>query len=254
MGYHLSVKSRNSHFQPIVSLPSRRRGGFSLIELLVVISIVALLVGILLPALGKARAAGRNAMCLSNMRQIGLGVVMYADEHDGYFPETTHSSGLFIARSWVYRLGGYFNDVDQVRICPEDPKGQARLDNPIKSTSYTMNEYVAVDGFAAQLRLWAVPRPSETVTAFELENDAGLDVSVDHTHSRNWFTAATGDQRWNSIRNDIQPDRHLGDVSDPSGTNGSSNFLYVDGHVVGVTASQVHAWADEPFDFARPPL
>lgn len=55
-----------------------RRGGFTLIELLVVIAVIALLLGLLLPALSKAREAGRAAVCMSNMRQLSMGAVQYA--------------------------------------------------------------------------------------------------------------------------------------------------------------------------------
>lgn len=62
-----------------------RRDGFSLIELLVVIAIVALLVGLLLPALGSARAAAMRVLCLSNQRQMMLATTMYTDAHRGHF-------------------------------------------------------------------------------------------------------------------------------------------------------------------------
>ena len=66
------------------------RRAFTLIELLVVISIIALLIGILLPALAMARTAARSARSLSNIRQIGIGLVAYTAEHDGRLPP--HSS------------------------------------------------------------------------------------------------------------------------------------------------------------------
>ena len=62
------------------------RRGFTLIELLVVISIIALLIGLLLPALSAARNAGRRAQCLSNFRQIGHAMMIYATDERDFVP------------------------------------------------------------------------------------------------------------------------------------------------------------------------
>jgi len=67
-------------------LQDRARGGFTLIELLVVIAIVALLVAILLPALGRARAVSWSSVCLSNLHQIGVAVTAYTAESGGWIP------------------------------------------------------------------------------------------------------------------------------------------------------------------------
>ena len=83
-----------------------KRRAFTLIELLVVISIIALLVGILLPALGAARETAKLAVCASGLHQMGVGVMAYAIDYDSYLPsdeQTTANFGpynLYSGRIW----------------------------------------------------------------------------------------------------------------------------------------------------------
>src|SRR5438128_6726307 len=68
------------------SLSGRRMTGFTLIELLVVIAIIAILAAILFPVFARAREQARKASCLSNLRQIGTGILMYAQDFDDVLP------------------------------------------------------------------------------------------------------------------------------------------------------------------------
>jgi prepilin-type N-terminal cleavage/methylation domain-containing protein len=80
------------------------RAAFTLVELLVVIGIIAILIGILLPSLSKARAAARTMACSSNLRQLVLATQMFAQEHGGCLPKA-QNNGSNIMKGWNTRVG-----------------------------------------------------------------------------------------------------------------------------------------------------
>ncbi|HEC02142.1 MAG TPA: DUF1559 domain-containing protein [Phycisphaerales bacterium] len=101
--------------------------GFTLIELLVVIAIVALLMGILVPVLRKAREQGKDVVCQNNMRQIGLAANFYAEHYDLYIPRSAEWGGdikpwfqLFMPFLAQKAVGDDYRSVDIFR-CPSYP-------------------------------------------------------------------------------------------------------------------------------------
>lgn len=100
---------------------SSTKNGFTLIELLVVISIIALLISLLLPALRTAREAGRVAKCLSNLRQHGQILQSYILDNDGKVPIVINDSSAFRvnANTWTEEWGRYLADSDRAATSEE---------------------------------------------------------------------------------------------------------------------------------------
>ena len=214
----------------------------TLVELLVVMAIIATLIALLLPAVQSARAAARLTHCRNNMHQIGLAVHQYANVHAGSFPKYSHDSSVK-SISWVNSLAPYTENVNSLRICPEDPVGDERLAN--RSTSYVINEYItgaSVEGAVENIN--ELQATTRTMIFFEGSDERSPAFQNEHVHSPAWFTSANtglGLTRW-AIERDIALARH---------TSGS-NYLYADGRVEFLPASQLYQWIDEEHNFALP--
>src|SRR5439155_25134125 len=102
-----------------IAMPRARRPAFTLIELLVVIAIIAILAAILFPVFAMARERARMSACLSNMRQIGSGLMMYAQDWDETFPYTFFSDKepIYV---WKNAVRPYLKSID-VLMCPSNP-------------------------------------------------------------------------------------------------------------------------------------
>lgn len=96
-----------------------KKKAFTLIELLVVISIIALLLAILMPALGKVKKQAQSTVCKSNLKQWGLAYSLYAADYNGRFMSTNWGQAN---ESWMEVLRPYYEDQHKVRLCPSAKK------------------------------------------------------------------------------------------------------------------------------------
>jgi prepilin-type N-terminal cleavage/methylation domain-containing protein/prepilin-type processing-associated H-X9-DG protein len=206
--------------------------GFTLIELLVVIAIIAILAGLLLPALARAKEAGKKISCLNNMRQLGLSCLMYVGDNDGSFPPRNSPSA---DAAWPHLLRDGYKDL-RILVCTSDGMDPASQ----KGTKYEAdsaprsfiingwNDYfeatltnangnpntVLAMALGKSMRETAIKLPSDTIVFGEKETKS--------YHYYMDFLEGNGNDF-----EEIEQTRHMSSGNNTKG--GGSNFSFADG-------------------------
>ncbi len=205
-----------------------RRRGFTLIELLVVIAIIAILAAILFPVFARAREKARQTSCLSNLKQIGLGILMYVQDYDEKFAISAgyrNLDAVNVPRGyWVHAIMPYVANRN-IFECPSDGSPtSATYAGVTIPASYGYNLCLSGDGYSSYHadRCVAGSPPTwdplkvgkvKSVTAMWMLSDCYITYPYSLTHLR--YTV--GGNPWREIG--------YGPLH-----NGGLNFCFVDGH------------------------
>lgn len=214
-----------------MNVPIGKNRGFTLIELLVVIGIIAILAGLLMPALSRAKSKASRIKCLSNIRQLSMAATLYSGDHNGEYPARRTRTN-----AWMVTLKPYYS-APQILKCPNDRWAETRSYLINGWNDYWQKTLVASDYnkvmawvYPHGMKATDVPLPSETIL-FGEKRIGSLHVHMD-------FGQGQGNDK-----EQVNQDMHR--TGGPK--TGGSNFAMVDGSTrlipYGGSVQPVNLWA-----------
>jgi len=234
---------------PTMSSPSRgKRSAFTLIELLVVIAIIAILAAILFPVFAQAREKARQTSCLSNTKQLGLGVLMYTQDYDETYPLAIRESW---ANSWAITTQPYIKNYDVYR-CPSDGETRVQAAWMGVGISYAANmnwpgnatfSWGPMGSASSWVRypsrsLAEVAREADTILIAERHNEQALNTTGIGNATNYSVGIVTGTYLNSITPSNIPNGTRASTVPYPNGPDGAvtarhsgmANFVFCDGH------------------------
>jgi prepilin-type N-terminal cleavage/methylation domain-containing protein/prepilin-type processing-associated H-X9-DG protein len=217
-----------------------KRTGFTLIELLVVVSIIAILAAFLFPVFALVREKARASNCLSNQRQLGLAIMMYADSYDQCYPVYAHYPTHNVM--WYDLVEPYAKGAG-LFFCPSIPRSTGDASRPNPNGGYGVN-YAHVITYGPEWgdgpqRIDYLSRASHTIMLADGQIDIGssaglgwpaLYCPIHFPGGATWYAEYGLDKTW------ALADRH----------SSGANYVFADGHVGWMKRDRVIGWSREP--------
>lgn len=201
--WHNSIRSKNLILQD-VKMQRYKKCAFTLIELLVVIAIIAILAAILFPVFARARENARRASCMSNLKQLGLGVMQYVQDYDEKYPPSYEATTETPPNGYSWASGYWFwpqtmfpyTRSNEISVCPSSSVVPLNGGKPAPYYgSYGANSLVMRPGAYAQLSMAAVAAPATTYMAMDAGGYRIFPIgasSVTQPGNAFWYLPGTG--------------------------------------------------------------